>query len=315
MSGDNPNSSDILLNLESHDFHCEHCWHFYKFKDQRTFAEQYFRHNARFKCEECSELIDWWAATLKSIRKAETNTAEEICLPIGARRSALEVALHPNQILRIVFADTGIPADAIILNINYNSIGRGPGEGNPVQAVEILTNPLIRRLESNAATFYGAPHGDPPYADVGIHIGITWVPNKPDDISWEYLVNAFQYYLDDRYHGALIAANAAVETYLGRLMREVFEENASRDHVRAFMQDAATYSHQLNVLLPTLVDLTNAPPLRDDIRGQLNRLRNQRNNLAHGKITPQSIDMNAAAESLCAAVFGVRYLDVVELYL
>ncbi len=82
--------------------------------------------------------------------------------------------------------------------------------------------------------------------------------------------------------------------------------------MRRFLQDAATYGHQLNVLLPSFGDLTDSVPLRDDMRGHLNRLRDLRNALAHGKITTASIDINQAAESLCAAVFGVRYLELIE---
>jgi len=138
---------------------------------------------------------------------------------------------------------------------------------------------------------------------------VTWLPNKANDIGWEYLVNAFLYYIDDRYHGAVLAANAAVETQLDKVIAGFLNGKASKKHIDEFMNDAATYSHQLNTLLPVFLSGTEIPLLPDHIRGALNGLRKLRNDLAHGNVTPQSVTADRAAESLCAAVFGNYYIN------
>jgi hypothetical protein len=303
------------MDLPTHDLHCEHCWQSYQLHDKKGFAEEYFRNNARLRCEDCGNEIDWWQSTLESIKKSDVNTAEEICLPIGARRSVLETILRANQITEVVFADTGIPADALILSIHYNTVYKNHAPKGSLQAVEIYQNPMERRMNPLGAKFYGIPSGEPPHPDAGLSIGVIWAPGRSNDIAWEYLINAFRYYLDDRYDGTIISANTSVETYLGRILTEFMEEVASKDNVRRFLQDGATYSHQLNVLLPILVRLIDAPHLIDQIRGSLNRLRKLRNALGHGEITAQALRADEVAESLCAAVFGLRYLEVFEDYL
>jgi hypothetical protein len=91
--------------------------------------------------------------------------------------------------------------------------------------------------------------------------------------------------------------------YLGRY--------AAGESVKHFLDDAATYSHQLNVVLPLVAALGGAPRLPDHIRGLLNRLRRLRNQIVHGKLkTPLS--QAEIAELLCSALFAFRYVDLVQ---
>jgi len=125
------------------------------------------------------------------------------------------------------------------------------------------------------------------------------------------LVNAFLYYVDNRYHGSVLAANASVETLLGKLITGFLHGKASNENIEQFLKDAATYSHQLNILVPAFLSGTDIPLLPDHIRGALNGLRRLRNDLAHGTVTTQSITGDRAAEALCAAVFGNYYVNYI----
>ncbi len=216
--------------------------------------------------------MDLWNATLKSIKRSDRSTIDEICSPIG----------YTGQVPK-----------------------------GTVGAMEVYRNPLERRINPLKASFYGIPHGEPPYTDTDLNIQVTWLPHTSDDIGWEYLVNAFLYYIDDRYHGAVLATNASVETLLGQLITEFLQGKASNENIDQFMKDAATYSHQLNILLPAFLSGTDIPLLPDHLRGALNGLRKIRNDLAHGKVTTQSVTSDRAAEALCAAVFGNYYINYI----
>ena len=300
------------MDLEPSGIYCEHCWHSYKFNDKAAVIAAYFNETLRLQCDDCGNSMDLWNATLKSIKKAELTMIEEHCVALEARRSIVETQLPASQITEVVFADTGIPTDAIILNINYNATLKGEvlgGSGGSIQPVEIYSNPLVRRINPLKVSFYGVPHGEPPFPETYLTMGVTWIPNKPNDIAWEFLLNAFLYYIDDRYHGAVLAANASVETLLGTLMFNFLRGKASNDNVEQFLKNGATYSHQLNILLPAFLSGTDIPLLPERIRGALNGLRKLRNDLAHGTVPPQSITPDRAAEALCAAVFGNYYIN------
>jgi hypothetical protein len=308
----------MIMHLDTWDIHCEHCWQAYPITDKAKFADHYFRDNARPQCGDCDSPIDWWASTLKSIKKVETSSIHEICLSIGSRMTVAQIPLVYGRALNVDFKDFEIPDDALILNVNYNTVIRGerPAGAGTLQSVEIYQNPLFRRTNPQGATFYGIPHGDPPYDGQFIHITVTWAPNTANDESSQNLLNAFLYYIDNRNHGAVIAANASVEAKLSRLMAE-FLNNAgpAKSKVDGFLKDVATYGHNLNVLLPALLSFTKAPKLPDHIRGALNKVRTLRNNLAHANITYDKISQDDAAEALSAAVFGLHYLNVIEPFL
>jgi len=316
MTADNPGAFGTRLDIDPHDFHCDRCWCNFHIGDRLAFATMYFNGQLQLPCIECGNRLDWWECTLKSLHKTERTTIQELCLPIGARSSIVTTALRHNVISHVTFTDAGIPDDAFILNINYNTQYPGPDvPTGTMQAVEIYRNPFVRRLDLSGARFYGIPHGQPPYPDAELLINVTWAPSKANDISWDYLVNAFRYYIDDRYHGALIAANGAVETLLARFMKDRLQGKASKDHIEQFLKDAASYGNQLNVLLPAFLAHTEAPPMPDYIRGSLNRLKNLRNDLAHANSPIPSITEKDAATALCAAVFGIHYLNVIQPFL
>jgi hypothetical protein len=309
MSADDPKARGIRIEVARIDLYCEHCWQQYNFANKTAIFEEYFKGSLKLDCRDCGNTMDLWNATLKSIKKTEVNTIDEICSPIGAQKTFLQTLLPAAQITEVIFAETGIPENATILNINYNTTYTGEAPTGTVGAVEVYSNPMERRINPLKASFYGIPSGTPPYTAANLFIQITWLPHTSDDIGWEYLVNAFLYYIDDRYHGAVLSANAAVETLLGKLMIDFLRGKASKDNIEQFLKNGATYSNQLNILLPAFLSGTDIPLLPEHVRGALNGLRNLRNALAHGSVTPQSVTADRAAEALCAAVFGNYYIN------
>ena len=78
-----------------------------------------------------------------------------------------------------------------------------------------------------------------------------------------------------------------------------------------FLNNGATYSHHLNVLLPSLIGFIKAPELPAHIRGELNHLRDLRNQMAHEGKPEKEITPDEMAKCLCGALFPFHYLNIV----
>lgn len=144
---------------------------------------------------------------------------------------------------------------------------------------------------------------------------MAWLPPGEPDVARTLLVEAFDAFTapgNETLARFVIPANTAVEVAVGSIMTSWLRASASAARVRGFLNDAATYSHQLNVLLPAMVSALGGPQLPGDIRAALNRLRGLRNDIAHSGTFKKPITRAEAAECLCAAFFGVEYLRMIE---
>jgi len=157
------------------------------------------------------------------------------------------------------------------------------------------------------------PIGDSPPASNEVSVMATWLPSSENDSSWLSLVTAFEAYVAQKYDTSIVPANVAVESALLRFMSDyLVTKGIAKKRLDDFLTNAATYSHQINVLLPLLTSLTEMPVLPDQIRGALNRLRRLRNQIAHHGETDHPLTKEIAAESLTAALFGLRYVQILE---
>lgn len=87
---------------------------------------------------------------------------------------------------------------------------------------------------------------------------------------------------------------------------------SSKKRIEDFLDSRATYSHQLNILLLLVASTFSFPKLPDNIRGNLNRLRDLRNDLAHKGASEVPIAKEDCANLLNTAVFGLGYLSILE---
>jgi len=94
-------------------------------------------------------------------------------------------------------------------------------------------------------------------------------------------------------------------------MVNYFEKICGKERSTDFLNNAATYSYQLNILLPLLSDKISFPNLPTSIMGNLNRLKKLRNELAH-KGSTVNIDKKECANLLLSAVFCMSYLILFE---
>jgi hypothetical protein len=255
-------------------------------------------------CPNCGAELDWWKIILKTTRDIFPFF---IFGSIGAQSTVFKIKLVPDQSITLKFVDHGIPPDARILYINYTP------QGPSLFPVEMHGNTPQRHIIPRVVTLYPVPSGSGLQKETQISVLVIWVSNTLDNESWQNMVDAFHAYSIDSYQSMVIPANVAVESTLKRLLMSFLDKtDISTKRVEGFLDDGATYSHQLNVLLPALLSFTDAPLLPDHIRGLLNQLRKLRNKMAHSGGLGEPIGKDDAAEYICAALFGFRYFNLIE---
>ncbi|GMV12827.1 MAG: hypothetical protein AMXMBFR56_10510 [Polyangiaceae bacterium] len=247
----------------------------------------------------CGQEFDWWSTLL-------TQVTEHFMLrgafeAIGASTSVFEIEVKADTNVELDFRKFGVPDGARILWLNYTGHGEGPSP------IEFHTNtPHVRPYELKRF-IYGAGWGRLP-AVGRVGVAVTWIKTEEDEAAVSHLVSAAVSYSDADYRSMVLAANIAAETSITRAVAAAVGRYANKDTTRAFLADAATYSHQLKVLLPMIADLFSAPQLPKHIRQRLDALRRLRNEIAHeGKEKRGPITQADAGNGLTAAIFGEHY--------
>lgn len=255
--------------------------------------------------ENCRKTFPWWDCVLRSLKMRFLFGP---FAGIGARTTIFCISLSPEQIFPLTFSEFEIPSSARILQINYTPQGNGN-----LFPLEVHGNTPIRHFIPSKVMLWPKPFGPGPCANTKIAVAVTWIPSSDDDTAWQNLVEAFEAYSINRLNSVILPANVAVESTLSRLLtHSLVMRGISSKWVRHCLESGATYSHQLNVLLPALTSLIGAPALPDHIRGGLNRLRDLRNDIAHDGKPEAPLTDSDAALCLCAALFGFHYLGLVQ---
>jgi hypothetical protein len=252
-------------------------------------------------CGSCHISLNWWDITRSAI--TENFMGNEALGFVGAMSTYFSLELNPNERTIYKFSEHGIPTNARVLYINYTP------QGGTLFPLEFHGNVPTRRFLRDEVVLFPVAFakGETP-TRTPVSVLITWIPHGESDDAWQNLSDAFDAYIADKYNAVIVPANVAVESSLLSLMTTYLDAAASRKRVDEFLTSAATYGHQLNVLLPVFAQLKNYPPLPAQIVGLLNRLRGLRNDLAHGGATEKPLAKSEVADLLAAAVFGFHYL-------
>lgn len=284
---------------------CPHC------NERFPITESLTIHNLRgatITCSNCHGPLNWWEVNRNEI--TENFMLNQAFAPIGARTTVFQLTLSAGRQLAYRFDQYGIPADARILYINYTPQGENGGALSPV---EMHGNISTRTFRGNEVVVFPVPVGPHPPESNEVSVMVTWMPSSENDAGWLALVSAFEAYVAEKYDAAIIPANVAVESALSRFMSSyLVNHKVSKSRADEFLVSAATYSHQLNVLLPLVTSLSGLPVLSDQIRGALNLLRDLRNQIAHHGATKKPLTKQVVAEVLTASLFGLRYVQLLE---
>jgi hypothetical protein len=260
---------------------------------------RYFEMPEGDPCPKCSTKIQLWEMMVDGVRNNFMLTGA--FMAIGAITTFFGFELESGAVKKLVFKELGIPENARVLAINYTAQGRG------CFPVELHGNTPYRGLPRESVQVYGRPY-DPGFPKTEIACAITWLLAPDEDDGWSHLLDAFRAYADGDWRGAIIPANIAAEAAISKGAHDAIAvaEVANEEKIEEFLRDA-TYSHQLNVLLPLIAKFQRIARLPDEVRGRLNRLRNLRNKVAHTGALPSPLTKNEVAELVVAATFGFHY--------
>lgn len=253
----------------------------------------------------CGMELQWWSVVRWNFR----NFTGVFAL-IDAQASTIVITIRPGQRVALILTNHGIPADARILDIEY-SVPYGtlfPLEerrGSPYRGY----HEIPKQIELYPVPFAGL--SEPP-SDTRVIIDVYWAPHAADNAALQQLITASERYYQQQYNEVIIPANVAVESALGQLLTEFLRSKGiGRDKVESFLQDAATYSYQLNILLRLFNTLLGTPPLPENVVALLNQLRNHRNDLAHRGRPESTIPANDMADMLLASLVTYHYILLV----
>lgn len=288
-----------LLSTDQKGTPCSEC-HGFSFEINSQLFENYFKGN-HLVCPKCSAKLNLWTLLL---RHFEWNFSSYLYTVVGANNSWIEIKMKPNEVFFLNLNQIGINDTAKILSITYvpQELGLTP--------LELHGNSPLRHFIPNKIHLFGRPTGEVK-EETRVLVTVDWVENYMENSFWQNLIEAVEAFSIGKLSSAIVPANVAVESRLTPIVRKYFEEIISKKRVDDFLSQAATYSHQLNILLPLIAKINDFPQLPDFIRGYLNALRGFRNEIAHkGKL--KNIDKKITAELLCAATFGLTYLNLLE---
>lgn len=256
-------------------------------------------------CSVCGIKVDWWKLLLRHFKWEFKDYTYGL---IGAINTGIQIQIDPNQVITIDLNAIGIPNAAKILNINYT-----PDNGG-VFPLEIHGNSPTRHIIPHKIYLYGRPTKADPSTTL-VNVSITWIDSEPESELYINFVTAIEAFVVNKFEEAIIPANVTVEAKLTKVMKEYLAKFASKENVKSFLNDAATYSHQLNLMLPILAKNEAFPELPTHIRGLLNSLRTHRNTIAHDGRLLKAVDKSNMAELMCASFFGYGYLNLLEKHL
>ena len=256
--------------------------------------DEYFA-NGKTRCDDCQAKVDPWETSVAFLRRmAEPDWGLQV---LGNKQTIGHFDLQANQTRQVDFTHWGVASDAVIFHVTWSS----SGDGNGCVPAEMDWPP--GKARGSTRTVYGVPIGTGT-STTKVTALVTWVERGEDTAARSYLLDAFTTSLEDRWTHAIVPALASVEIALVPQVLDLLAKCSSRSAVKDAKRDLS-FSLVLNVILPTLCDLTDTRKLPAKIRGQLNRLRKDRNHFAHDGIV--RFDRKDLNQFLCAAFFGQEY--------
>lgn len=264
--------------------------------------------NHKMYCPGCNTELNWWSLLLSNIRSHSAFYLFDI---VGAFDTTFSFDLTLHKEVVINMDELGIPKSAKILSMSYTPNGTG------VFPVEIHGNNPVRHHIGRIKRIYGRPMNQDEVdamETVVIVASITWIEYDRNDVI-QNLIEAFEAFSIQKFASSIIPANVSVESKLNSLLDRYLKQYAGAKKVELFLESGATYSHQLNVLLPLIIAKENFMQFPDSLRGQLNKLRTLRNDIAHTGKFDKPIESDELAEMLCATAFTLGYLRLFETHL
>ena len=269
----------------------------------------FFEGRETISCQRCQKRASWWTMAVHALT---TRGTQEFVVPalLGAKITGFSRPLKLNDTLHVDLSEVGIPKDATVLDISYLTTSPG-GDDAGVFPVEVHGNRPLRR-HSHVFDLYARPFkpgtNPNPNSETKLSIGVSWIRPSEDVEAWTHLAAALrEFVFGSSLEACIIPANVAVEMITSVVMTRFVRQFCSGEDTRGFLKDAATYSYQLKVLSPMLCDFYELRRLPDDIRAELNSLRNVRNDMAHRGVPKKPLVREEVGRLLAGALFGFHF--------
>ncbi|REG88567.1 hypothetical protein [Flavobacterium aquicola] len=289
-----------LLHTEIYQTPCPECKAI-SFPITNENLSNYF-HGIVMKCPKCDTKLDWWSLLL---RHFDWDFPSYTYAIVGGYTTSLRIYMKAGEIFILDLEKIGIPKESKILQTSYTPNGEG------LFPVELHGNTPVRHYIPNIINLYGRQFGEPE-EETPVAVQINWAEKSAENEIWENIISAVEAFTAKNYNACVIPSNVSVESTLNNLMTKYFSPFAPKDKVEDFLSNGATYSYQLNILLPLVAHNSDFPKMPDNIRGSLNRLRGLRNSLAHRGKTAKQIDKKTISELICSSAFGLSYLNLLQ---
>jgi hypothetical protein len=262
--------------------------------------KQFFE--ADVACSSCSKALSLWDVAQHQIEDTfVANGAHYVLLgcvfvageikPVANRR--IQVDLRPEV------------GDGQLLHVEYLSIGNHPVTvaevRNPVYSIPPTIRPLLDII--TRADFGG-------FKGTKLQVSFSYARRHVlDSTSGRLLLDAFIFYRDGSFDRMVVSANTCVEMLVSRYLHsKLISNGVSKKRVEPFLKQAATYSYQLNILLPLIHRLhPEIPALEGDVLQLLDELRQLRNNVVHEGATVGASARPQLRKMLAAAYIAYKY--------
>lgn len=271
-------------------------------------AMEFYFHDLMLECASCHKSLDLWKITRKTI--SENAFAHEVFALINSHSTVFVLKLDPEHPVSFDLKHYGVPEDSIIVDINFTS---NSGEIFPAEILENQPYRSKNNIKHKFTLFPGRKdYNQPISTSTNVSIMVSWIPHTSNDEALFNLIRAFRFYHYRENQSAIIPANVAIEAKISKMLTSFINGFVGNKRTDDFLQNAATYSYKLNVLLPIFTKMKKLPILPEHIRGKLNQLRGYRNDLAHRGMLPDNVSEVDIANCLCAALFSFHYINLIE---
>jgi len=285
--------------------------------------------NDHHTCLFCGEKHDTLNSHLKSLEDSRNHFfSSGIYGLLGENHTAFEYSLMVGEIKAIDFGEHGIPEDAKIIRVDQSNIVR------PEEKEEVAKKTATGATDNFLAPFWQTPNdpskhrygkrmlvvGAPiqPFVPTDYQVSATisvlvrWI--SPENIGEFYpLFSALEAYYKGSFPEAVVFASASVERSLFELCDIGLSELVGHGKRKEFLENQCTFSGQINVLSKLICSDKKLGKIPEPLLGQLNRLRNLRNDAAHHGEFRNDVSADEIFKLIGVAIFATHLFRAMRL--
>lgn len=277
---------------------CPHCNHLLEFHDAAFIL--YFNSKDTI-CPKCNNNLNLWSIFLNTLDWCDFGMHYAL---LGCQSKMYKIAIKPNEYTTLDLRKDIGNGDLLYVNLTV--------EGGD-KAIVPMYNINSQLYNDKLTVLYGAPLNEDSIESKA-NVFYWYAPEEiKEDLANMLLLDAFKFYNERNYRYMIISAHSAVEIMQYKFFEKLLNENdISNGKTKEFLKGAATYSLQLDPLLPLMSKIMDFTMFDNKICENLKSLAKDRNNLIHRGKTDIS-DMTKLKEELISAFFAFKYFKIIHM--